>query len=86
MDVIARTILIVDASPEDRELYRRYLQRDPDYSYTILEASLGQQGLDLWRQQQPDVGLLDYSLPDSICLLRTQQHFERITAGLLRLG
>jgi PAS domain S-box-containing protein len=58
------TILIVDDSPEDRELYRRYLQRNQDYSYTILEASLGQQGLELWQQQRPDLVLLDYRLPD----------------------
>ncbi|PSB05127.1 PAS domain-containing protein [Merismopedia glauca] len=64
MNRIARTILIVDDSAEDRELYRRYLLRDREYSYTILEASLGQQGLDLWHQHQPDVLLLDYRLPD----------------------
>ncbi len=58
------TILIVDDSPEDQELYRRYLKRDSTYSYTILEASLGQQGLDLWQQHQPDLVLLDYRLPD----------------------
>ena len=59
-----RTLLIVDDSLEDRELYRRYLLRDPAYAYTILEARLGQQGLELWRQHQPDVVLLDYRLPD----------------------
>ncbi|PSB18834.1 PAS domain S-box protein [Phormidesmis priestleyi ULC007] len=64
MNVISRTILIVDDSPEDRELYQRYLLHDPDYSYTILEASLGQQGLELWRQHRPDAVLLDYRLPD----------------------
>lgn len=60
----ARTILIVDDSPEDRGVYRRYLLSDREYSYTILEASLGQQGLDLWQQHRPDVVLLDYYLPD----------------------
>jgi PAS domain S-box-containing protein len=60
----SHTILIVDDSPEDCELYRRYLQHDPDYSYTILEASLGRQGLELWQQQRPDLILLDYRLPD----------------------
>ncbi|MBE9224817.1 PAS domain-containing protein [Phormidium sp. LEGE 05292] len=60
----SRTILIVDDSPEDRELYRRYLQRDQNYSYTIWEASVGRQGLELWEQQQPDMVLLDYGLPD----------------------
>lgn len=47
MGQISRTILIVDDSPEDRELYRRYLLRDQDYSYTILEAGLGRIGLEL---------------------------------------
>lgn len=59
-----RTILIVDDSPEDRELYRRYLRRDGEYLYIIQEATLGQQGLDLWQQCQPDAVLLDYRLPD----------------------
>jgi PAS domain S-box-containing protein len=64
MSLTSRTILIVDDSPEDRELYRRYLLRDPEYSYTILEATLGQQGLDLWQQHSADAVLLDYRLPD----------------------
>jgi signal transduction histidine kinase/DNA-binding response OmpR family regulator len=64
MPQVPRTLLVVDDSPEDRELYRRYLRRDPDYSYTIVEATLGQQGLALWFQHQPDVVLLDYRLPD----------------------
>ncbi|MEH1865146.1 MAG: response regulator [Nostoc sp.] len=59
-----RTVLIVDDSPEDRELYRQFLLREREYSYTILEATLGQLGLELWQQYQPDVVLLDYRLPD----------------------
>ncbi|BAY20646.1 multi-sensor hybrid histidine kinase [Calothrix sp. NIES-2100] len=59
-----RTVLIVDDSPEDRELYRRCLLRDKDYYHNILEATLGQEGLELWQQHQPDVVLLDYRLPD----------------------
>jgi len=64
MPQASRTVLVVDDSPEDRELYRRYLLRDPDYSYTIIEAELGQRGLELWQQHHPDVVLLDYRLPD----------------------
>lgn len=63
MTQTTRTVLIIDDSPEDRELYRRYLKRDREYSYTFLEAGLGKQGLELW-QQQPDAVLLDYRLPD----------------------
>ncbi|MBC7969343.1 MAG: PAS domain-containing protein [Verrucomicrobia bacterium] len=59
-----RIVLIVEDSPEDRELYRRYLLHDRDYDYTIIEASLGEEGLNLWRQHQPDAVLLDYRLPD----------------------
>jgi PAS domain S-box-containing protein len=60
----SRTILIVEDSPEDLELYRRYLWRDREYSYTILEASLAEEGLELWQQHRPDAVLLDYRLPD----------------------
>lgn len=60
----SRVVLIVDDSPEDRELYRRYLRRDREYFYTLLEANLGRQGLELWQQHQPDAVLLDYRLPD----------------------
>ena len=59
-----RTVLIVEDSPEDREMYRRYLMLDRDYDYTIVEASLGEEGLNLWQQHQPDAVLLDYRLPD----------------------
>lgn len=38
--------------------------RDPECSYTILEATLGRIGLELWQQHQPDAVLLDYRLPD----------------------
>ena len=64
MNQSSRTLLIVDDSPEDRELYRRYLLRSQEYSYTILEATLGCIGLELWQQHQPDALLLDYRLPD----------------------
>lgn len=80
MSQSSRTVLIVDDSLEDRELYRRYLLGDREYSYTILEAALGQQGLELWQQHQPDAVLLDCRLPDLDALeflaqmpIRTQQ-------------
>jgi len=64
MEQTCRTVLIVDNFPEARELYRRYLLHNPEYSYTVLEAELGQRGLEMWQQHQPDAVLLDYQLPD----------------------
>ncbi|HEY9763368.1 MAG TPA: PAS domain-containing protein [Trichocoleus sp.] len=59
-----RTVLVVDDSPEDCELYRRYLLRDTEYHYTFLTAHMGEEGLELWQRHQPDAVLLDYRLPD----------------------
>ncbi|BAY27991.1 multi-sensor hybrid histidine kinase [Calothrix sp. NIES-2100] len=59
-----RTVLIVDDSPEDCELYQRYLRRDRDYNYKFVQAELGRLGVELWQQHQPDIVLLDYLLPD----------------------
>lgn len=59
-----RTILIIDDSLEDREAYRRYLQQDSRYTYTILEEEYGEQGLELCSRVKPDAILLDFLLPD----------------------
>jgi two-component system, cell cycle sensor histidine kinase and response regulator CckA len=64
MSHLQRMVLIIDDSSADRELYRRYLLRDPEYHYTIQEAHLGQEGIEQWQHHQPDVVLLDYQLPD----------------------
>jgi PAS domain S-box-containing protein len=76
-----RTVLIVDDSAEDRELYRRYLAGEQKYSYHFIEAELGEEGLELWQKHQPDVVLLDYRLPDLdglefLARLPTQQSSE----------
>ena len=58
-------ILIVDDSPEDREVYRRMLSSpDPEHRYEFLEADLGEDGLDMALTESPDCLLLDYRLPD----------------------
>ncbi|HET9227231.1 MAG TPA: response regulator [Thermoanaerobaculia bacterium] len=57
-------ILIVDDSPEDRELYRRLLGQDPEQQYELLEAEQGEEGLELAHREKPDCLLLDYRLPD----------------------
>jgi phosphoserine phosphatase RsbU/P len=57
-------ILIVDDCPEDRELYKRFLQRDRQRRYRVSEAETGRQGWELIIREQPHCILLDYRLPD----------------------
>ncbi len=57
-------ILIVDDSPEDRELYRRYLVKAGQCDYSFLEAEAGEDGLARCREGKPDCVLLDYNMPD----------------------
>ncbi|WP_158442180.1 PAS domain S-box protein [Planktothrix agardhii] len=56
--------MIVDDAESDRVSYVRYLQSDSERSYRIIEAETLEEGLQLWRSQQPDVVLLDINLPD----------------------
>ncbi|WP_066426458.1 PAS domain-containing protein [Anabaena sp. 4-3] len=58
------TLLIIDDSPEDREVYRRYLQQDQEHCYTIIEQESGEEALALCQQFPPDGILLDFLLPD----------------------
>ncbi|MEA5568160.1 PAS domain-containing protein [Anabaena sp. UHCC 0399] len=58
------TILIIDDCPEDRQVYRRYLQQDQEQCYQILEQESGEDALALCQKLQPDGILLDFLLPD----------------------
>lgn len=58
------TILIVDDSAEDREVYRRYLSKEVIPNYKIVEAKSGEEGLEQLISIQPDLIFLDYLLPD----------------------
>jgi PAS domain S-box-containing protein len=69
----AKTILIVDDSESDRLLFRHYIECDPNNNYRILEAETINQGLELWRSQNPDITLVDLNLTDGngLVLLET---------------
>jgi signal transduction histidine kinase len=58
-----RRILIVDDSPEDRELYRRLL-KSLGGEWALVEAGSGDEGLERAAAERPDCILLDYQLPD----------------------
>jgi len=59
-----RRVLIVDDSPEDREVYMRYLRADHSHDWEFSEAGTGAEGHRLCRLSPPDCLLLDYRLPD----------------------
>lgn len=58
------TLLIIDDCAEDRKIYHRYLSKDPQNSYQILEADSAEEGLALCQAIHCDVILLDFCLPD----------------------
>ncbi|MBV6627401.1 MAG: GAF domain-containing protein [Rivularia sp. (in: Bacteria)] len=82
-----RIVLVVDDSLEDRNIYRRYLEQDNKYSYTILEAETAEEGLKL-SQREPDVILLDFMLPDFdglefLAELKAKYHLKHLPIILL---
>lgn len=55
--------MIVDDNPQIRGLYRRLLSKDPITDYSFSECGTAEEGLELYKQKQPDCILLDYSMP-----------------------
>jgi len=62
-------ILVVDDEETIREVLRRYLEKD---NYQIFEAADGYQALDLLKEEEPDLMVLDLMLPgmDGLSLTR----------------
>lgn len=57
-------ILIVEDSPEDREVYRRMLSQHQGRHYSMVETDYGADGLEICASERPDCILLDFNLPD----------------------
>ncbi len=53
-------ILTIDDEEAIRYSFRDYLE---DYNYSVIEAENGERGLELVKQQKPDLILLDLSMP-----------------------
>jgi threonine synthase len=62
LDEQVTTLVVVDDNPHDNRLIRRLLQSYKDYR--VFEAYTGLDGFDLVRQRQPDLVVLDLTLPD----------------------
>jgi two-component sensor histidine kinase len=59
-----RTLLLIDDSPADRHIIKRYLHHDTEHRYLFVEAETGDQGLQRCSATLPDCILIDYNLPD----------------------
>jgi diguanylate cyclase (GGDEF)-like protein/PAS domain S-box-containing protein len=57
-------LLLVEDDAVDRLACRRALAAHPDYSFELIEAETGRQGIQQVLDREPDLVLLDYHLPD----------------------
>jgi threonine synthase len=62
LDEHITTIVIIDDNPYDSRLIRRFMTNYRQYR--VFEANSSKDGLDLVRQRQPDVVLLDLMMPE----------------------
>ena len=53
-------ILVVDDEPNIREIVGQYLRRD---GYTVVSAVDGEEALQLYKRERPDLVVLDLMLP-----------------------
>lgn len=76
------TILIADDEPEIRELFRLYLEKD---GYEVLEAGDGLQTLQILKEEQVDLLLLDIMMPgiDGFVVLRKLRQENNIPVLIL---
>lgn len=76
------TILIADDEPEIRELFRLYLEKD---GYEVLEAGDGLQTLQILKEEQVDLLLLDIMMPgiDGFAVLRKLRQENNIPVLIL---
>ena len=72
-------VLIIEDNPRDMRLERRLLEADG--KYCVSEATSGKQGLEMARQDKPDLILLDLMMPelDGFQILKTLQQDEALS-------
>ncbi|MBN1487440.1 MAG: pyridoxal-phosphate dependent enzyme [Anaerolineae bacterium] len=81
LDEQITTVVIIDDNPHDSRLIRRLLQKYKNYR--VFEVNSGHEGVDLVRQRQPDLIVLDLTMPDmdGFSVLENLKSDER-TAGI----
>ncbi len=67
---MAQKILLVDDEPSVRRELRKFLEGK---GYDVVEASSGDEGVEVYRQERPDVVLLDMMMPGMSGLLALRE-------------
>ncbi|MBA3900136.1 MAG: response regulator [Bacteroidetes bacterium] len=72
-----KTLLIIDDDPENRAIVINYLSNNPE-NYTIYTAPDGYTGIEIAREEKPDLIILDWQMPgmDGIEVLRVMKKNE----------
>ncbi|GAC1477798.1 MAG: hypothetical protein NVS1B4_20980 [Gemmatimonadaceae bacterium] len=60
MNTAPRTVLLVEDNPDNRFVYATVLRR---FGFRVLEAQDGYEGIDRAQMEQPDLVLMDISMP-----------------------
>ena len=55
-----KKFLIIEDNFDDRYVYSRYLQKDAADPYKVIESDTGEEGLELYHREHPDLLLLDF--------------------------
>ena len=63
LELAGKTVLVVDDEPDALRLFRRILSSE-EHGYRVLVAGDGRRGLQIMREQSPDVVLLDLIMPE----------------------
>ena len=82
--VVRKRLLLIDDDPRVRASLKMVLEP----IYDILQASDGQEGLDVFRKDEPDLILLDVILPgtDGLAVLQTLRMESRMTPVIMLTG
>lgn len=57
-------VLIVEDSIADFELYEYFFNKDTAYEYSLIHCETAKDALELFVQENPELILIDFSLPD----------------------
>lgn len=86
MERVSITTLLIEDNPGDAVLIRELLRDSEDITFQVLHADTLSSGLDLLKQEEVDVILLDLALPDSQGLdtfLTIQSHHAHMPVVIL---